>query len=183
MSEFTLLLEQEIPRLRRYVRALRRDRLEADDLVQDCLVRALAKQHLWRSGTDLRAWLFTILHNLHINEVRRSVREENRIADAGEFLRPAPADPAARLALLELDQAIGKLPENQRQVVLLIDLEDMDYDQAAAILGVPTGTVRSRLARARDTLRRRLDREAGSGLSAEPCPVRSRLAAAAALHG
>lgn len=76
MSEFTLRLEQEIPRLRRYARALTRDRTEADDLVQDCLVRALAKQHLWQSGTDLRAWLFTILHNMRVNEVRRTVREE-----------------------------------------------------------------------------------------------------------
>src|ERR1700720_2608028 len=75
MSDFAQLLEVEIPRLRRYARALTRDLTRADDLVQSCLTRAIAKQHLWQPGTDLRAWLFTILHNQHVNDVRRSVRE------------------------------------------------------------------------------------------------------------
>src|SRR4029077_2345001 len=75
MSDFGRLIEAEIPRLRRYARALTRDVARADDLVQSCLARALAKQHLWQPGTDLRAWLFTILHNQHVNDVRRSVRE------------------------------------------------------------------------------------------------------------
>ena len=75
MSDFARLLETEIPRLRRYARALTRDQSRADDLVQSCLCRAIAKQHLWEPGTNLRAWLFTILHNQHVNDVRRSVRE------------------------------------------------------------------------------------------------------------
>src|ERR1043166_4068980 len=75
MTDYARLLEAEIPRLRRYARALTRDMTRADDLVQSCLVRALAKSHLWQPGTDLRAWLFTILHNQHVNDVRRSVRE------------------------------------------------------------------------------------------------------------
>src|SRR5262249_22301125 len=75
MSDFALLLEAEIPRLRRYALALTRDRSRGDDLVQSCLTRALTKRHLWQEGTDLRAWLFTILHNQHVNEVRRSARE------------------------------------------------------------------------------------------------------------
>ena len=75
MSDFARLLETEIPRLRRYARALTRDASRADDLVQSCLLRAVAKQHLWQPGTDLRAWLFTILHNQNVNDVRRSVRE------------------------------------------------------------------------------------------------------------
>src|SRR5436309_13047364 len=75
MNRFALLLQNEIPRLRRYARALTRDATRADDLVQSCLVRAIAKSHLWQPGTDLRAWLFTILHNQHVNDVRRSVRE------------------------------------------------------------------------------------------------------------
>ncbi len=75
MTDFTQLLEAEVPRLRRYARALTRDASRADDLVQSCLVRAIAKQHLWQPGTDLRAWLFTILHNQHVNDVRRAVRE------------------------------------------------------------------------------------------------------------
>ena len=75
MSDFARRLETEIPRLRRYARALTRDQSRADDLVQSCLCRAVAKQHLWEPGTDLRAWLFTILHNQHVNDVRRSARE------------------------------------------------------------------------------------------------------------
>ena len=75
MSDFARLLEAQIPRLRRYARALTRDVTRADDLVQACLTRAIAKQHLWEPGTDLRAWLFTILHNQYVNDVRRSARE------------------------------------------------------------------------------------------------------------
>src|SRR5271163_2562697 len=78
MSDFAQLLETEIPRLRRYARALTRDASRADDMVQSCLLRAVAKQHLWQPGTDLRAWLFTILHNQNVNYVRRSVREGHR---------------------------------------------------------------------------------------------------------
>ena len=114
MSNFTLLLKREIPRLRRYARGLTRNAIEADELVQDCLVGALAKQHLWKSGTDLRARLFTVLHNLRINEIRRSAREESRFADAAECLRPAPSDPTTGLTLFDLDCAIAKLPEFQR---------------------------------------------------------------------
>ena len=80
MTDFARLLEAEIPRLRRYARALTRDVSRADDLVQSCLTRAVAKQHLWQPGTDLRAWLFTILHNQHVNDVRRSVREGVSVA-------------------------------------------------------------------------------------------------------
>jgi RNA polymerase sigma-70 factor (ECF subfamily) len=75
MSEFTDLLESEIPKLRRYARAMTRDPVRADDLVQSCLVRAITKQHLWQPGTNLRAWLFTILHHQNVNDVRRSLRE------------------------------------------------------------------------------------------------------------
>ena len=75
MNDFAQLLEEQIPRLRRYARALTHDVERADDLVQSCLERAITKQHLWQPGTDLRAWLFTILHNQHVNEVRHSVRE------------------------------------------------------------------------------------------------------------
>src|SRR5271168_3808132 len=79
MTDLAHLLEDEIPRLRRYARALTRDASRADDLVQSCLVRAIAKQHLWQEGTDLRAWLFTILHNHNVNDVRRSAREGTAI--------------------------------------------------------------------------------------------------------
>ena len=86
MSDFARLLQSEIPRLRRYARALTRDAARADDLVQSCLVRAIAKEHLWQPGTDLRAWLFTILHNQHVNDVRRSVREGVSVATLDDML-------------------------------------------------------------------------------------------------
>lgn len=96
MSEFERLVEQEIPGLRRYARALTRDRERADDLVQNCLTGVLAKQHLWQPGTDLRAWLFTILHNLYVNDVRRSAREQSRRREIMMVLMtPAPRAPDA----------------------------------------------------------------------------------------
>ena len=100
MSELGRLMEREIPRLRRYARALTRDIGQADDLVQSCLVRALAKEHLWQPGTNLRVWLFTILHNVHINGVRRAMREAGSATTASVSLERAQSAPCARLDLL-----------------------------------------------------------------------------------
>jgi RNA polymerase sigma-70 factor (ECF subfamily) len=158
MTDFAGMLEAEIPRLRRYARALTRDVSRADDLVQSCLTRAVAKQHLWQPGTDLRAWLFTILHNQHVNDVRRSVREG--ISVAVEDLAPVltvQSNAMASLQLRDLERAIAQLPQEQRQVILLVGLEGMRYEEVALILGVPVGTVRSRLSRGRDQLRRLMD--------------------------
>src|SRR5579883_3296190 len=140
MSEFARFVEAEIPRLRRYARALTRDATQADDLVQSCLLRAIAKQHLWQPGTDLRAWLFTILHNQHVNNVRRGVREGTAVA--GDALQ-----------LRDLERALAQLPAEQRQVILLVGLEGMRYEEVATVLGIPIGTVRSRLSRGRESLR------------------------------
>lgn len=155
MTDFGCQIEQEIPRLRRYARALTRDATRADDLVQSCLMRALAKSHLWQPGSDLRAWLFTILHNQHVNDVRRAVREGVSVAveDAAPLLT-APAAQGAALQLRDLDRAMTRLPEEQRQVLLLVGLEGMRYEEVAAVLQLPIGTVRSRLSRGRDALRR-----------------------------
>ena len=153
MNDFARLLEAEIPRLRRYARALTRDLSRADDLVQSCLTRAIAKQHLWQCGTDLRAWLFTILHNQYVNDVRRSAREGNSVEldEATTLVVASNAIPSLQLRDLEI--AMGKLQPEQRQVILLVGLEGMTYEEVAAILGVPVGTVRSRLSRGRDQLR------------------------------
>jgi RNA polymerase sigma-70 factor (ECF subfamily) len=164
MTDFARQLEAEIPRLRRYARALTRDIVRADDLVQSCLTRAVAKQHLWQPGTDLRAWLFTILHNQHVNDVRRSVREG--ISVAVEDMAPVltvHSNAIAALQLRDLEAAIAKLPQEQRQVILLVGLEGMSYDEVAAVLKVPVGTVRSRLSRGRDQLRRLMGIEENSG--------------------
>jgi RNA polymerase sigma-70 factor (ECF subfamily) len=166
MSDFGLLLEKEIPRLRRYARALTRDAVRADDLVQSCLVRALAKSHLWQPGTDLRAWLFTILHNQHVNDVRRSVREgvSVPVEDVAPVLT-VQSTQGASLQLRDLDRALGKLPEEQRQVLLLVGLEGMRYEEVALVLDVPVGTVRSRLSRGREMLRRLMDMKVESEAS------------------
>ena len=149
-----------IPRLRRYARALVGERAGADDLVQDTLERAWTKLHLYRRGTDLRAWLFTIMHNLHVNARIRTGRSPEIAgapqADGGEA---APAQ-GGGLLLRDLERALGELPEEQRTVVLLVGLEGLSYRDAADVLGVPVGTVMSRLARGRERLRRLVDGEA-----------------------
>src|SRR6476646_5233009 len=132
MSDFGRLLEAEIPRLRRYARALTRDVPRADDLVQACLSRAIAKQHLWEPGTDLRAWLFTILHNQYVNEVRRSAREGISV----DFEEMAPVltarpDVMGTLQLRDLERAIAQLSQEQRETILLNGLEGMSYEQIA----------------------------------------------------
>jgi RNA polymerase sigma-70 factor, ECF subfamily len=160
MSEFNSLVEQEIPRLRRYARALTRSADRADDLVQDTMVRALNKGHLWQPGTDIRAWLFTIMHNQFVNTVRRLAREA-AVVDI-EHVSPtlvATTDPTARRQLIELDRALARLPVEQREVILLVGLEGMAYENAAEILGVPIGTIRSRLSRGREALRELIGRE------------------------
>src|SRR5919202_3299483 len=147
-------IEEEIPRLRRYARALTRDISAADDLVQDCLARALSKVHLWQEGTDLRAWLFTILHNQYVNHVRRAVREGAAVglSETEPMLTSVP-NQNKRLELRDLERAITKLPDEQRSVILLVGLEGMRYEEVAAVLDVPVGTIRSRLSRGREMLR------------------------------
>jgi RNA polymerase sigma-70 factor (ECF subfamily) len=179
MTEFARLLETEIPRLRRYARALTRDVTRADDLVQNCLTRAVAKQHLWQPGTDLRAWLFTILHNQHVNDVRRSVREGVNVAveEMAPVLSVYPSV-MGTLQLRDLEAAMTKLPQEQRQVILLVGLEGLRYEEVALILNVPVGTVRSRLSRGRDQLRRLM--EIDDEAEAAPAPADAGVTAKAA---
>ena len=129
-SQFVPLVEHQIPSLRRYAVALTRDRERADDLVQDCLVRALTKQHLWQPETDLRAWLFTILHNSRVSELRRLAREKSRNEIAAGSFSQMSRHPDRRIELLDLDHGIGKLPERQRHALLLVCLEGISYEQA-----------------------------------------------------
>ncbi|MCW5655756.1 sigma-70 family RNA polymerase sigma factor [Hydrogenophaga sp.] len=143
-----------IPSLRRYARALTGDSWAADDLVQDTLERACSKWRLWAVGSDLRAWLFTLMHNLHASGVRQALRRASGLTrvdleDVGAEL--AAPDPAQDLAL-DLQRCLLLLPEDQRAVLLLVSLEDMSYQQVAQITGAPIGTVMSRLSRARTRL-------------------------------
>ncbi len=140
-----------IPRLRRYARALAGDRIAADDLVQDTLERAWSKFHLYRRGTDLRAWLFTVMHNVYVNQLR-AARPVAQLDEEMPELAQAARE-TDTLVLRDLDAAIRRLPPEQREVLLLVALEEMSYDEAAGTLGIPIGTVMSRLARAREKLR------------------------------
>lgn len=149
-------LEAQIPRLRRYAIALLRDRAAADDLVQDTLERAINKYHLWRPGSDLRAWLFAIMHNVYVNQLRsRAARRETSLED-GDALPQARGE-VDRLEIRDVQTALAALPAEQREVVLLVALEQMSYAQAGTALGIPVGTVMSRLFRARERLRAHLD--------------------------
>lgn len=158
-------LAGHIAALRRYALALTRNPQEAEDLVQDCLSRAIGAAASYRPGTNLRAWLFRILHNAHISELRRRQTRER-------FAEPAPEggqapDQLTRVELGEVLAALDRLPEPQRAAITLIALEDMRYEEAAAVLGIPLGTFMSRLARGREALRR--------ALAGEPTAPRLRL--------
>jgi RNA polymerase sigma-70 factor, ECF subfamily len=155
MDELAHGIEQVMPRLRRYARKLGRSEVDADDLVQDCVLRALSKRHLWQEGTDLRAWLFTMLHNQFINRVRRSVRRGRPldVSDVDEEIHDLPRQDK-HLEVRDLSRALALLPEEQRTVILLIGLEGMDYRTVAKVVGVPIGTIRSRVSRGREGLRK-----------------------------
>jgi RNA polymerase sigma-70 factor (ECF subfamily) len=148
-------IQAEIPYLRRYARALVRDVGAADDLVQNGLTRALAKLHLWQEGTNLRAWLVTILRNQHIDDIRRTLRAGRSVElSEAERLLTQPAEQDKRLELRDLDRVLARLPEEQRAVIILVGLKGMAYQDAGELLGMKVGTVRSRLSRGRDALRR-----------------------------
>ncbi len=144
---------EHIPRLRRYARALLGDRYAADDLVQDTLERAWNKFHLWRRGSDLRAWLFAIMHNVFVNQVRS---KRSDIEKTMEELPDVPvrATQSDSLEIADVERALRALPDEQLEVLLLVALEEMTYDEVGRALAIPIGTVMSRLSRARERMRR-----------------------------
>ena len=146
-------IECVLPNLRRYARSLTHDAVDADDLVQECLARALGKLHLWKAGTDLRAWLLRILHNEYVSQMRRAARQGTAL-DWREYESSLTCAPTQieHLEIRELTQALTSLPEEQRQAVLMIGLTS-DYYEAASACKVPVGTIRSRLSRGRKALR------------------------------
>ena len=144
-----------IPNLRRYARALVGDRHAADDLVQDTLERAVRKFHLWRPG-NLRAWLFSVMHNVFVNQLK-----SRRIAPSAELDEnfAGATTPGWVTDVHDLERGLGLLPAEQREVVLMVSLEDLSYEEVSRALGIPIGTVMSRLSRGRDRLRRFMDGE------------------------
>jgi RNA polymerase sigma-70 factor (ECF subfamily) len=154
MADKLKLIEAEIPRLRRYARYLVRDVDRADDLVQECLTRAVAKIDSWTEGTNLRAWLFVILKNCHINEVRHYQRMvTDGDLDGEHRALTVAANQDAHIELGEVRDAFLNLSREHREVLLMIAIEGLAYEEAAVILDVPLGTIRSRLSRARQALR------------------------------
>lgn len=174
MSDTEQLIAEQIPKLRRYARALLGDPVRADDLVQEALVRGLSRSHLWQAGTDIRAWMFTILHNVHVNQQRQGRLRNNHqelTDDHPELATPATQERS--LELRDLARALELLPDPQRKVVLLVGLEGMNYKQVAAVLDIPIGTVMSRLHRGREALRRLMTYGAAANPSAEDTKVRN----------
>ncbi len=158
MNEMVLQIEPLIPALRRYARTLLRDRSAADDLVQDCLERAVSH---WsqRKDTNARSWMFTILHNLAMTRLRSSSTRPRHIAieDAqdGMFAQAPVQEDGMRYR--ELLRALDRLPEEQKSVLLLATVEGLSYVETAAVLAIPLGTVMSRLSRARERLLQEMD--------------------------
>ncbi len=154
VADLVTRLIGQIPYLRRYARALLGDRTQADDLVQDCLERAWSRSHLFRPEEDIRVWLFTILHNLYVSSMRRQGRQPRLVPLTDEIDRASVcATQESGLQLSDLTRALGALPAEQRAAVLLVGVDDMTYQEAAAVLGVPIGTLMSRLHRGRQRLR------------------------------
>jgi RNA polymerase sigma-70 factor (ECF subfamily) len=154
MDETKWAIAREIPHLRRYARSLTGDRDAADDLVQDCLERGLRKRHLWHGRGSLRSWLFRILYTTFLNG-RQKQRRSPAEVDVEAMTDPTPAAPSQETAVHAGDVVAGlnRLPDDQRAAILLIALEGMSYDEAARVLGIPIGTLRSRLWRGRAALR------------------------------
>lgn len=155
MSQYNEQVVSYIPHLRRYARALMGNNvLAADDLVQDCLERALSRIHLWRKGSDLRAWLFTIMHNLYANNMRKMANAPQFVElDVEKNTSVDHLGAENEIEIRDIHQAINRLSPEQREVLLLVTLEGLRYQQVASILGVPEGTVMSKLSRARKNLR------------------------------
>ena len=154
-------IEATVPALRRYARALTCNADRADDLVQDCLERAIRKRSLFAPTGPLQAWLFRILINLWRNDLRFERRRGEHVPIDSLVSEPAvaPAQPG-RIALAEMSRAIDRLPDDQREALLLVVLEGMSYAEAAKVLKIPLGTLMSRLARARATLKSLAEAEA-----------------------
>jgi RNA polymerase sigma-70 factor (ECF subfamily) len=159
------LIVEQIPHLRRYAMALLGDVERADDLVQDCLERAWSRFHLFRRDGNLRAWLFTIMHNLNANAARRASRRPRTVPyEHDRHAVPTAGNQEDRVAMSGLARALDDIPLEQREVVLLVGLEQMTYEEVATILDVPIGTVMSRLHRGRERLRAAYDGTGGPGL-------------------
>jgi RNA polymerase sigma-70 factor (ECF subfamily) len=165
VESFSKLLIDAIPPLRRYARSLTGDTQQAEDLVQDCLDRGWSRMSQWQADTNVRAWLFTIMHNLYVNQLRRNSRQHawDNLDNCEPVDVRQPAQDGA-MDLRDLENGLARLSAEQREVLMLICLEGMSYEQVGGVLGIPIGTVMSRLHRAREEMRRWMRGEASPRL-------------------
>jgi RNA polymerase sigma-70 factor (ECF subfamily) len=171
MTDVTLEIEPHLTRLTRYARSLVRNPAQADDLVQDTVMRALEKAHLYQSDTNLRGWLVTIMHNEHVNAVRRSMRGAVLVSDDQIAGLGRPSTQEAPIELREIRGAVQLLPKKQREPLILHWLHGLKYEEIARRMGLPIGTVQSRISRARRALRAMID-EPNSQLGLAHRPLR-----------
>ena len=164
MASFKRSLSENIPQLRRYARALVADKNRADDLVQDCLERAWRKQSLWDSKLPMRPWLFTIMHNIYVNNARQYYRSPQLISIEDIHEHTQTEDQEQKLVLRDFSKALNLLEQKHREVLLLVGLEQLSYKDTAEILNIPIGTVMSRLSRAREQLSQHMNQQAQSNI-------------------
>lgn len=154
-SDIAGRLREHVTGLRRYALVLTRNRDDAEDLVQECLTKAIAAADSWQPDMDLRVWLFRILHNTHVSELRKK-----RVRQNAQVEMPDPiveSDQPKRVELLQVFNALDRLPEDQRRPIVMVAVEGMSYADAAKALDIPLGTLYSRLGRGREALRRLVD--------------------------
>lgn len=168
-------LVAHIPQLRRYARALTGDPWAADDLVQDTLERACGRWQLWKAGSDLRAWLFAVMHNLFVDDARRAVRQAGQRVGIDDLADELTAPDEAPEQAIDLQRCLMRLPHDQREVLLLVTLQDLSYAEVARITGTPVGTVMSRLSRARTRLHELMEGRRAAATPHQAAPVLRRL--------
>lgn len=163
MDEIKILIAREIPQMRRFALFLTKNSHGADDLVQDAMERAIRKRHLWRRYGNIRSWLYRIMYNLFLNQRKRDNRYKDHINIEDMVTPPsAPAEQFQKVAFRDVTEALDKLPDEHATPIILTAVEGFSYDEAASILDVPIGTLRSRLFRGREALRNLCDTDQGS---------------------
>jgi len=178
MADFSSEMAEHLPRLRRYARSLLHDRVRADDLVQDTMMRALEKAHLYQHDTNLRGWLVTIMHNEHVNATRRRARGPIYVSDDAISELGRSETQEAPVELREIRRAVERLPQDQREPLILHWLHGLKYEEIAEEMGLPLGNVQSRISRARKALRAVTEApNSGLGLGHRTQPSQGRQAA------
>ena len=169
MTQFEHELETLIPRLQQYAWSLTKNTAHADDLMQATVTQALEKRSYWTAGTDLRAWLFTLMHNICVTEWRRAASAPvSCVSDLENWQIGRPATQESKLLMRDLERALATLSPEQRRLLLLTAVDEVSYKELCRTMKLPMGTVKSRLFRARETLRALLE---GEGVSDLPAPA------------